>query len=62
MTYVGSLARFKKSVTRSKLPFSSKSVLKNRAVSMLTPMAAKTMEKLSSCISWTSLLCLTNPA
>jgi hypothetical protein len=45
--YVGSLARFIKSETRSKLPFSSKSCLKNLEVSWLTPMAAKTMEKLS---------------
>lgn len=47
-THVGSLAKFMNNVTRSKLPFSSKSCLKNRAVSMLTPMAPKTMLKLSS--------------
>ena len=35
-SYVGSLARFKKRQTFSILPFSSKSCLKNRAVSMFT--------------------------
>lgn len=50
--YVGSLAKLRNNVTRSKDPFSSKSCRKNRAVSMLTPIAAKTMEKLSSCPSW----------
>lgn len=46
--YVGSLAKLRKSVVRSKLPFSSKSRVKNRAVSKLTPMAPNTMEKFSS--------------
>lgn len=35
-TYVGSLAKFKKRQTLSIEPFSSKSDLKNRAVSMFT--------------------------
>ena len=72
-TDVGSLAKLRKRVTRSNEPFSSKSCRKNRAVSMLTPMAAKTMEKLSSCPSWIPLVgaasgfrsvdnLLTNPA
>jgi len=60
------LARLRKSVTRSKLPFSSKSRVKNRAVSRFTPIAANTMEKFSSWPSCTPLLvtpCLwTNPA
>ena len=34
--HVGSLAKFRKRVTRSMEPFSSKSCLKKRAVSMLT--------------------------
>lgn len=60
---VGSLAKLRKRVTRSKDPFSSKSDLKNRAVSMLTPIAANTMEKLSSCPSSTPLVGpLTRPA
>ena len=36
MSYVGSLARFKNKQTFSIEPFSSKSCLKNRAVSMFT--------------------------
>jgi hypothetical protein len=47
-TYVGSLAKFKNRVTRSILPFSSKSLVKKRLVSRLTPIAPKTMEKLSA--------------
>lgn len=54
-TYVGSLARFKNNVVLSILPFSSKSLVKNLLVSKLTPMAPKTMEKFSSCLSCTSL-------
>lgn len=50
-THVGSFAKLRKRVTLSSDPFSSKSCLKKRAVSMLTPMAAKTMLKLSS---WSS--------
>jgi hypothetical protein len=50
-TNVGSLAKLRKRETRSREPFSSKSCLKKRAVSMLTPIAAKTIEKLSSCPS-----------
>jgi hypothetical protein len=65
-TYVGSLARLRNSVVRSKLPFSSKSRVKKRAVSRLTPMAANTMEKFSSWPSWTPLFVTpsrcTNPA
>lgn len=61
--YVGSFARFKKRVTRSILPFCSKSRVKNRLVSMFTPMAANTIEKFSSWPSWTSFVgLLTNPA
>lgn len=56
MTNVGSLAKLRNSVTRSSDPFSSKSCLKKRAVSMLTPIAAKTIEKLSSWSSWTDLV------
>merc|ERR1712224_612797 len=44
---VGSLARFMKSTTFSIEPFSSKSLRKNLAVSMLTPIAPKMMEKFS---------------
>mmetsp|Transcript_12140 Transcript_12140/g.39921 ORF Transcript_12140/g.39921 Transcript_12140/m.39921 type:complete len:267 (+) Transcript_12140:696-1496(+) len=40
---VGSLARLRKSVTRSIDPFSSKSRLKKLAVSIFTPIAANTM-------------------
>jgi len=47
-THVGSEAKLTKRVLLLILPLSSKSCLKNLAVSMLTPMAAKTMEKLSS--------------
>lgn len=36
LTYVGSLAKFKNRHTLSMEPFSSKSDLKNRAVSMFT--------------------------
>lgn len=62
-SYVGSFARLRKRVTLSKLPFSSKSLVKNRLVSMLTPIAAKTIEKFSSCPSCTSLVGLfTRPA
>jgi hypothetical protein len=50
-TYVGSFAKLVNMVTRSMDPFSSKSLVKKRAVSKFTPMAPKTMEKLSSCIS-----------
>ena len=61
--YVGSFARFRNNVTLSILPFSSKSRVKNRLVSMLTPIAAKTIEKFSSWPSWTSLVGLfTKPA
>lgn len=42
-----SFTKFRKSVTRSMDPFSSKSRLKKDAVSMFTPMAAKTMAKSS---------------
>uniref|UniRef100_J3L3E5 Uncharacterized protein n=1 Tax=Oryza brachyantha TaxID=4533 RepID=J3L3E5_ORYBR len=45
---VGSFARLRNKVTLSIEPFSSKSRLKNCAVSMFTPMAAKTIAKLSS--------------
>jgi hypothetical protein len=55
-TYVGSFAKFKNRVTRSILPFSSKSRVKKRLVSRLTPMAPKTMEKLSSWSSCTPLV------
>jgi hypothetical protein len=65
-TYVGSLARLRNRVVRSKLPFSSKSRVKKRAVSRLTPIAAKTIEKFSSWPSWTPLFVTpwrcTNPA
>ncbi|KAF1747742.1 hypothetical protein GCK72_024208 [Caenorhabditis remanei] len=43
---VGSLAKLRKRHTFSMDPFSSKSCLKKRAVSMLTPIAAKTIAKL----------------
>jgi hypothetical protein len=46
--HVGSDAKLTKRVLLLILPLSSKSCLKNLAVSMLTPIAAKTMEKLSS--------------
>jgi hypothetical protein len=46
--------RFKKRVTLSIEPFSSKSRLKNWAVSMFTPIAAKTIAKLSSSPPWRS--------
>lgn len=60
---VGSLAKLRKRVTRSIDPFSSKSRVKNRDVSMLTPMAAKTILKLSSWPSCTPLFgWLTRPA
>eukprot|EP00438_Fugacium_kawagutii_P014061 Skav204168 [mRNA] locus=scaffold903:408718:420898:- [translate_table: standard] len=52
---VGSLAKFMKSTTFSMEPFSSKSFLKKRAVSMLTPIAPKTMLKFSCEWSDTSL-------
>jgi hypothetical protein len=55
-TYVGSLAKFKNRVTRSILPFSSKSLVKKRLVSKLTPIAPNTMEKFSSCPSCTSFV------
>ena len=48
LSIVGSLARLRKRQTLAMEPFSSKSCLKNLAVSMLTPMAANTMAKLSS--------------
>jgi hypothetical protein len=48
LTYVGSLAKFRNRVTRSILPFSSKSLVKKRLVSKLTPIAPKTIEKLSA--------------
>lgn len=54
--YVGSFAKFKNKVTRSILPFSSKSLVKKRLVSKLTPIAPKTMEKLSSWSSCTPLV------
>ena len=50
-TYVGSEAKLTKRVLLEIAPLSSKSCLKNLAVSMLTPIAAKTIEKLSSCPS-----------
>lgn len=62
---VGSEARLTNRVELEILPLSSKSCLKNRAVSILTPIAAKTMEKLSSWPSWTPLVApgrLTRPA
>mmetsp|Transcript_17087 Transcript_17087/g.55789 ORF Transcript_17087/g.55789 Transcript_17087/m.55789 type:complete len:225 (-) Transcript_17087:125-799(-) len=61
---VGSLARLRNKVTRSSAPFSSKSCLKKRAVSMFTPMAAKTMANDSSESSEVVALidCLTRPA
>ena len=43
-------------------PFSSKSCLKKRAVSIFTPMAANTMAKLSSCPSTTLFVFFTRPA
>mmetsp|Transcript_65896 Transcript_65896/g.190923 ORF Transcript_65896/g.190923 Transcript_65896/m.190923 type:complete len:204 (-) Transcript_65896:201-812(-) len=52
---VGSLARFMNKTTFSMDPFSSKSLRKKRAVSMLTPMAPKTMLKFSAEWSRTSL-------
>lgn len=45
---VGSLAWFGKRDVLSMEPFSSKSSLKERAVSAFTPVAAKTMAELSS--------------
>lgn len=61
--YVGSFAKLVNIVTRSIEPFSSKSLVKKRAVSKFTPIAPKTMEKLSSCMSWVPLpLCWTRPA
>ena len=42
------ITKLRKRVTLSIEPFSSKSRLKNCAVSMLTPIAANTMAKLSS--------------
>mmetsp|Transcript_83168 Transcript_83168/g.147250 ORF Transcript_83168/g.147250 Transcript_83168/m.147250 type:complete len:215 (+) Transcript_83168:98-742(+) len=52
---VGSFAKFIKSTTFSMEPFSSKSFLKNRAVSIFTPIAPKTMLKFSAEWSITSL-------
>ena len=48
LSIVGSFAKLRKRQTFSIEPFSSKSCLKNLAVSMLTPIAAKTIAKLSS--------------
>ena len=48
LSMVGSLARFMNRTTLSMDPFCSKSVLKNRATSILAPMAAKTIAKFSS--------------
>ena len=63
LSMVGSLAKFKNKHTFSIEPFSSKSCLKKRAVSILTPIAAKTMAKLSSWSSRTDFPgSLTRPA
>mmetsp|Transcript_69950 Transcript_69950/g.176247 ORF Transcript_69950/g.176247 Transcript_69950/m.176247 type:complete len:204 (+) Transcript_69950:185-796(+) len=51
---VGSLAKFMNKTTFSMEPFSSKSLRKNRAVSMFTPMAPNTMLKFSAEWSKTS--------
>ena len=51
LSIVGSFAKFKNRATFSIEPFSSKSCLKNLAVSMFTPIAANTIAKLSS---WSS--------
>ena len=48
---ISQITRFRKRVTLSIDPFSSKSRLKNCAVSMLTPIAANTIAKLSSSTS-----------
>lgn len=48
LSMVGSAAWFINKATLSIEPFFSKSVIKNREVSLLTPMAAKTMAKFSS--------------
>jgi hypothetical protein len=45
---VASLAKFMGRTTQSIEPYNSKSVLKKRAVSLLTPIAAKTIAKFSS--------------
>lgn len=58
---VGSDALFINNTTLSIDPFFSKSVIKNLDVSILTPIAAKTIAKFSSELSNTSL-CLTNDA
>ena len=55
LSIVGSFAKLRKRQTFSIEPFSSKSCLKNLAVSMLTPIAAKTIAKLSSWSSKTDL-------
>ena len=47
LSMVGSFARLRNKHTFSMEPFSSKSCLKNLAVSMLTPIAANTTAKLS---------------
>ena len=55
LSIVGSFAKFKNNTTRSILPFYSKSVLKNLATSIFTPIAANTIAKFSSEWSNTSL-------
>ena len=45
---VGSLARFRNKAVRCIVPFSVKSLRKNRAVSIFTPIAPNTIAKLSS--------------
>ena len=64
LTHVGSEARLINKVELEILPLSAKSCMKKRAVSMLTPMAANTMAKLSSSPSFPSLAAarLTRPA
>ncbi|BAS73981.1 Os01g0711050 [Oryza sativa Japonica Group] len=54
---VGSFARLRNKVTLSIEPFSSKSRLKNCAVSMFTPIAAKTIAKFSSSELYNKLYC-----
>lgn len=48
LSIVGSFAKFINNTTFSIDPFYSKSVLKNLATSILTPIAANTIAKLSS--------------
>jgi hypothetical protein len=48
LSIVGSFARFMNKATLSIDPFCSKSVLKNLATSIFTPIAPKTIAKFSS--------------